>query len=151
MRLWVGAEAGLALTVGFLVACGTASTQEEQALSTTPTPRLILTPPSFSGVPPQPVPATGALVFEGSTDAYTPLFSTSTPAWRIKWSVQSLAPEFLLFAAAVFSRGDQRTPVTAFEDMGKLQGEVDVTAPEGEYYIRVFTANVQRWKLEIQR
>ena len=147
----VRVQAGLILLFCLLLACGTSTGPAGESPPGASTPRLILTPPSFEGVAARTVPHREALVFKGSADAYTPLFTVGPGPWRIAWSVETQAPQFLLFAAFVFPVGQPGNPVTAFESTGDLEGVVEVESGPGEYYLRVSTANVQNWKLEISQ
>ncbi|MBI2867882.1 MAG: hypothetical protein HYX97_06070 [Chloroflexi bacterium] len=118
----------------------------------TPTqePRLILTPPAFTGVTPRPIGGAAPIVVEGREDAYSTLFASAGAPWRIQWSIRADASGDFLFVVAVLQPDRPGQPVTAFEAASNQRsGAFEVRAPAGEYYLRVYTANVERWRLEI--
>lgn len=137
---------------GLLMACSPGPSEAPpRSAEGTPAPRLILTPPSFERVTPLAAPTFAPLVFEGSQDFYTPLFAVTSGRWRIEWTVKSFAPEHMLFALAVYPKGPPGEAVAATESRGQQAGTLEVESGPGEYYVRVFTANVESWMLEVSQ
>ena len=101
-----------------------------------------ISPPDTSA----PVPIT----ITGSDNEKSSTFTTTTAEWTIDWSyVPDRWSKYYFFALTVFPDSESTAYIETMVSKGKTSGTVSISAEPGDYYIKVYTASVESWALEV--
>ena len=95
-------------------------------------------------------------VFNGSSIDTTPPFKIEGDFWRITWIATADRRSSASFMLAVYPVGEERPicvvmirPGEEFTLTGSWVG-VEYLIGEGEYYIKIYAANLKRWRIGIE-
>ncbi len=86
----------------------------------------------------------------GSDNEKSSTFTTTTAEWTIDWSyVPDRWSKYYFFALTVFPDSESTAYIETMVSKGKTSGTVSISAEPGDYYIKVYTASVESWALEV--
>lgn len=91
------------------------------------------------------------ITFTGTSDKTTSPFEVTTGEWVIDWSYipDPEYPEYAVFGFYVYPRAETVDFVEAMIAPGDTNGSTYSYVGSGEYYIKVYCANIQSWTIVI--
>ncbi|MBA7590487.1 hypothetical protein ES708_32609 [subsurface metagenome] len=91
-----------------------------------------------------------SITITGSDNEKSSTFTTTTAEWTINWSyIPERWAKYYFFALTVFPDNESSAYIETMVSKGKTSGTVSVSAEPGDYYIKVYTASVESWALEV--
>ena len=94
--------------------------------------------------------------FEGKVDETTAPFSVEGDLWRITWVAEAEIPEYAFISIWVYPEGEtSKTVYTAITYPDEFiqqstQCSVGYIAGKGNYYLKVMTANLNSWVIQVE-
>lgn len=89
--------------------------------------------------------------FSGSSDKTTQPFTIKGDEWRVKYEVKSSEPEYAVFGAYVYPRGETVMYVSSWDCTMKECSDMQyIYEGNGDYYFSVIAANIDSWNLDVE-
>jgi len=119
--------------------------------ATTPQPTATLTPTATPTRTPTPAATQtpAPKVFTGQGDKSTSVFSVGTWSFTVKWTTASESPEYAGFSFYVYPEGETVSYVCDADFDGVGSDSTVCRGGPGNFYIKVLTANLSSWRIEI--
>ena len=88
--------------------------------------------------------------FTDKKDKVTDIFKTKSPQMRFDWKVTATDPKWASLCFAVYRKGETGRYVALISRPAeKSEGTEYIYSGEGDFYIKVMTANVSNWEIKI--
>jgi len=89
--------------------------------------------------------------FSGKDGTTTPAFHISGNKWRIIWTVDTQDPEHAVFNALVYEQNGSGVPAGKVDYSPGVPPDVVIIDEGGrDYYLKIITANLNKWILDIE-
>ncbi len=88
--------------------------------------------------------------FTDKQDKTTDSFKISRPQWRVDWKAAPTDPKWAAFSFFVYKKDNTgRYLETVSATTNSFNGTKDILKGNGEFYIKVLTANISGWEIKI--
>lgn len=121
----------------------------EVPASPTPAPSPSASPTPTPTLAPSPTPTPTPIVFTGSGDKNTPLFSVATSSFTVSWTAESDSPEWAGLWIDVYPEGETLWEACEAQFDGVGSDSTVCYAGPGKFWIEVRAANLSSWRIEV--
>jgi hypothetical protein len=88
--------------------------------------------------------------FTDKKDKVTDIFKTKSSQMRFDWKITATEPKWASFYFAVYRKGETGRYIAMISrPSGKSEGTEYINSGDGDFYIKVATANVSDWEIKI--
>jgi hypothetical protein len=87
--------------------------------------------------------------FTDKKDKVTDIFKTKSSQLRFDWKITATDAKWASFYFAVYRKGETGRYVAMIRPSGKSEGTEYIYSGDGDFYIKVTTANVSDWEIKI--
>ena len=98
----------------------------------------------------EPISPNASVSIIGSASETSDTFEIKTTEWTIEWSyISGRFSKYPWFSFVVYPDSESAPYTKAILSKGKASGIAYISAPPGNYYIKVYAANLESWSLAI--
>ncbi len=99
---------------------------------------------------PMTVPKFDPIIISGIDSVTSAPFTITTNEWVYEWSYIPDSSDMPVFSFFIYPRGETNLYTEVFMSTGETSGSSYSYAGKGEYYIKVFAANISHWEITIK-